>query len=264
MKTYIKNGEMRGKRSIADAIANAKSNVKNTKEKKVSEIRSKGNTFVKNKKLKVSSKNWLSRHLNDRFVLQSKNDGYLSRAAYKLIEIIDKFDILANFKNKKNVNIADLGASPGSWSQVILNKITNPRLVMIDILPILLDLTGENNIQITADFTDIEIQTQIIDFFNKQKIDLILSDIAPNITGNNELDGFKMSDIVESVLNFAQMQISKNGILVIKMFHYSFNAEFSAKIKKIFKRVKVFKPEASRKTSSEVYVIASEIKEIEK
>ena len=220
-------------------------------------IRGKNVTIVSNKNLKPSSKDWLKRHLNDRFVAQAKIDGYLSRAAYKLIEIIEEFDILPRLKGHGDVNIVDLGCAPGSWSQVILKKVPNARLVMVDLLPLEEELQGDNNIQVVGDFTDPAIQSEIIDFFYQEKIHLIVCDIAPNISGERVTDMLIMQGIMESIVDFAWKNLANNGHLVMKIFHAALTSELHLSIKKSFQGVKIFKPEASRSTSSEVYIVCN-------
>jgi len=250
---YQKNAQTRAKRTISGIINEVKNIKKNRIDKEVHEIRSKKTINILNKNLKPSSKDWLKRHINDRFVSQAKKDGYISRAAYKLTEINQKFKIF----NTQSTNIIDLGASPGSWSEVVLRNFHHKtNLVMVDLLDMKNELEQKNNVFfIKGDFTENAIQSKIMEKFNNQKIHLILSDIAPNISGINAIDSLKMIDILDNIIDFTENNLAKYGNLVFKGFHESVSSELMRKLKKMFTKVKIFKPEASRQSSSEIYVV---------
>ncbi len=200
---------------------------------------------------KLSSKNWLQRQLNDPYVKQSKQDGYRSRAAYKLLEINQKYQIIKN-----NSNILDLGAAPGSWSQIAVEF--NPKKVIaIDLLEIE-NLTDVDFIQ--GDFLDQEVRNKIIDLIGDEKIDLILSDIAPNMTGHKDTDQLRIMAVCEQVLDFAKDILSQKGSLVIKIFQGVGFPEYITELKQLFAKVNTYKPDASRSKSAEIYIVAKDKK----
>jgi 23S rRNA (uridine2552-2'-O)-methyltransferase len=197
------------------------------------------------KKNKIS-KNWIRKQKKDIFVRQSKIEGYRSRAVYKLIEINKKFKILKN-----GISITDLGAAPGSWSQYISRSFKNIKLLSID----LRDMEEVNNThQIIGDFNDIESKNKIKDYF-KSKIDVVLSDMAENTTGNKNLDVISTSELCKEAMFFAKDILKENGTFVCKIFMGSTFKEIMTESKLIFKQIKVFKPSSSRKDSKESFLI---------
>ncbi len=199
------------------------------------------------KKNKIS-KNWINKQRRDIYVRKSKLEGYRSRAIYKLEEINDKFKILHN-----GMSILDLGAAPGSWSQFIVNNFKNIKLVSIDIKKF--DKI-ENVFQITGDFTEEIYKQKILNFF-KNKIDLVVSDMAVNTTGNKNLDSIQTSELCIDAMNFSKDVLKKDGVFVSKIFMGSTFNEIIDESKKTFKINKVFKPSASRKESKESFIICS-------
>lgn len=211
---------------------------------------------VKNKKLKASSKNWVGRHINDEFAHKAKTLGYRARSAFKLIEIEEKYNIFNLGKNYIKGSppplstVLDLGCAPGSWSQVLLNK-TNAKVVGVDLLDIA-PLEGLDFYK--GDFCDPEIQNLLA--FKYGKFDLIVSDIAPNTSGNKSVDSLALIDIVEKEWLFLQNFLNKDGCFVCKVFRSGAEAELLKEMKKRFAILKHFKPKSSRKESNEFYVIA--------
>ncbi|MFO1130276.1 MAG: RlmE family RNA methyltransferase [Rickettsiales bacterium] len=201
---------------------------------------------LKNKNRKVSSNNWIHRHINDQYVQQSKIDGYRSRAAYKLLEINKKFNI---FKN--GLVILDLGAAPGSWSQVVKKLAPYSKVLSIDLLNIE-PISGVTTLQKNLYDDDFN---QIINQFSN-KYDVIMSDIAPNTTGIKSLDHLKIIDICETIFEIAIKNLNEKGILICKFFQGGLQAELLQKFKMHFKKVSHFKPNASRVESKEIYIIA--------
>jgi len=197
---------------------------------------------------KLSSKNWLQRQLNDPYVKQSKIDGYRSRAAYKLMEINNKFNIL-----QKDLNVLDLGSAPGSWSQIILESDPST-LIAIDLLK-MEAISGVEFIQ--GDFLESEVQGEISKILNGQKVDLILSDIAPNTTGHKDTDQLRIVAVAESIFEFQKSVLSREGTMVIKIFQGVGFPEYIKELKQAFKKVNTYKPDASRSGSPEIYIIAS-------
>ncbi|MDR0484280.1 MAG: RlmE family RNA methyltransferase [Alphaproteobacteria bacterium] len=208
-----------------------------------------------NKKRTLSSQTWLRRQLNDIYVKSAKQEGYASRAAYKLIEINDKYKIL-----KPNSKIVDLGAAPGGWSQVaakILFKnpknLETAKLIAVD----LLDITHIEGVEtIKGDFTDTAIIEEIRNKLSGEKANLVMSDMAPNTTGSKSLDHLRIMNLVELTFNFACEVLADNGVMIAKVFQGGTEAKLLAEIKQKFKEVGHFKPPASRKESSEIYLIA--------
>ena len=192
------------------------------------------------------SKNWINKQKRDIYVRQSQVDGYRARAAYKLIEIDEKFKILKN-----GISVIDLGASPGSWSQYISRTVKSGRLVSIDIKSM---EEIENTIQIKGDFTDLDSQEKIKGLF-KSKVDVVVSDMAVNTTGIKDIDAIYTGELAMEAMNFSKEMLVKEGRFVSKIFLGSSFNEIVALGKKIFKEVKVFKPKSSRKESKESFII---------
>ena len=197
------------------------------------------------KKNKIS-KNWINKQRRDIYVKQSKIAGYRSRAVYKLQEIDEKFKI---FKN--GISIIDLGAAPGSWSQYAANKIKNGKILSIDLNEF---QNIENTFQLNGDFTDFNCKSKIKEYFDG-KIDVVLSDMAVNTTGNKDLDSIYTGELCMEAMNFSKEILRNNGKFISKIFMGSGFNEIVMQAKKIFKENKVFKPAASRKSSKESFII---------
>ncbi len=202
------------------------------------------------KKNKIS-KNWLNKQKRDIFVRQSKIEGYRSRAVYKLIEINEKFKILKN-----GYFLADLGAAPGSWSQYISKNFKNIKLVSIDLKEM---NEIENSYQIVGDFNDQKYQKKIKDYFNS-KIDVVLSDMAENTTGNKNLDVISTTELCKEAMLFSKDILKNSGTFVCKIFMGSTFNEIMTESKMIFKQIKVFKPSSSRKNSKESFIICKSLR----
>ena len=197
------------------------------------------------KKNKIS-KNWIIRQKRDIFVRQSKIEGYRSRAIYKLKEIDEKFKI---FKN--TTLIIDLGAAPGSWSQYIIRQYKKSLVLAID----LLDFEHIDKVnKIVGDFTKSENKEKIKNFFNK-KVDVVISDMAVNTTGNKNLDAIVTGELCIEAMEFAFEMLDKKGKFVSKIFMGSSFNEIVADAKKKFREVNIFKPLSSRKDSKESFII---------
>ena len=197
------------------------------------------------KKNKIS-KNWINKQRRDIFVRKSKVEGYRSRAVYKLQEIDDNFKI---FKN--GISVIDLGAAPGSWSQYASKKIKNGKILSID----LLDFEKIDKIfQLKGDFTNDKVKEKIKNYFNA-KVDVVISDMAVNTTGNKNLDSINTSELCIEAMNFSKDILKKNGKFVSKIFMGSTFNDIIKESKKIFIENKVFKPAASRKDSKESFII---------
>lgn len=211
------------------------------------------------KKKKPSSQKWLLRHLNDSYVAKSKIDGYRSRAAYKLIDINNKFKLF-----KKGMNVIDLGAAPGGWSAVAAKLIGSDnidaknKLIAIDLLAID-ELPGVVFYQ--KNFFDDDIKDLIQKNLDGNLIDVVLSDMAANTTGHKSTDNLRTVMLCEAAFEFAVQLLKPGGHFVAKIFRGGAEGELLDRAKRNFKKVKHFKPDASRKESSEFYLIAMDKKE---
>ena len=192
------------------------------------------------------SKNWINKQKRDIFVRQSKVEGYRSRAVYKLIEINEKFKVLKN-----GISLVDLGSAPGSWSQYISRNFKNIKLLSIDLKEM---EEIDNTHQIIGDFTGNVPQKKIKDYF-KSKIDVVLSDMAQNTTGNKNLDVFSVTELCKEAMFFAKNILKNNGSFVCKIFMGSTFKEIMKESKLIFKQIKVFKPSSSKKNSKESFIV---------
>jgi 23S rRNA (uridine2552-2'-O)-methyltransferase len=197
------------------------------------------------KKNKIS-KNWINKQKKDIYVRQSKVDGYRARSVYKLIEIDEKFKIF-----KGGMNIVDIGAAPGSWSQYASKKVKNGKIISIDLKEM---EEIPNTIQIHGDFTQEKTQNEIKSHLNKG-LDLVMSDMAVNTTGIKNVDSIQTGELCKEAMIFSQNIILKNGYFISKIFMGGTFNEIVALGKKIFKEVKVFKPKSSRKDSKESFII---------
>ena len=202
------------------------------------------------KKNKIS-KNWINKQRRDIYVRKSKVDGYRSRAVYKLIEIDKKFNILKN-----GISLVDLGAAPGSWSQYASQHIKNCKILSIDIK----DMENIDKVhQIKGDFTQKNYQQLIKNYF-KLKIDVVLSDMAENTTGNKNVDSISTGELCKEAMYFAKEILNEKGVFVSKIFMGSTFNEIISESKSIFKESKVFKPMSSRKDSKEIFIICKLLK----
>ena len=204
------------------------------------------------KKNKIS-KNWLINQRKDPFFRQSKIQGYRSRSAFKLIEMNKKFKFL-----KKNLSLLDLGSCPGGWSQVVNKEIIGGKLLAVDIKP----MEKINNVDfIKGDFRDSEIYEKIKLYFNN-KIDVVLSDMAANTSGNKSLDAYQTGQLCLDAMSLATKILTKEGVFLSKMFMGSIYNEINEKTKKCFKKVVKYKPLSSKKESKEIYVFCKGILKI--
>ena len=195
------------------------------------------------------SKRWLAEHRSDEYHKKSKQDGYYARSAYKLLHINEKFKI---FKNVRSV--LDLGASPGSWLQVSVSQLksSNPKIMGVDrkrIKPI--EGVKHLHMDVYSDQLDEEIQT----FFTKG-IDLVLSDLAPNTSGNKTLDSARSIDLVMRAYEVARSHLRPKGKFIAKLFQCYEMGEVKRDLEKNFEKVQFFKPKASRQHSRELFLIA--------
>ena len=195
-----------------------------------------------------SSGAWLREHHDDKYVLQARRDGYRSRAVYKLIEIQQKDQVL-----KPGQFVVDLGAAPGGWSEYAAQFIGRKgRLIAVDLLPID-PIAGAEIIQ--GDFTEDDILDQILNLCEGQKIDLVLSDMAPNLSGMDSVDQPKSMYLAELALELARDNLIENGQFVTKLSQGEGFDSYKKSLNQVFKSVKLRKPDASRPRSREIYTI---------
>ena len=202
------------------------------------------------KKNKIS-KNWINKQRRDIYVRQSKIEGYRARSVYKLIEINEKFKIF-----KSGMTVVDIGAAPGSWSQYVSRIMKNGKIVSIDLKEM---ENIKNSFQIKGDFTEPIIQRKIKNHLNKQA-DVIMSDMAVNTTGIKSIDSIQTGELCKEAINFSTEIISPNGFFISKIFMGGSFNEIVAAGKKIFKELKVFKPQSSRKDSKESFIICKNLR----
>ena len=202
------------------------------------------------KKNKIS-KSWVIRQRRDKYVRQSKLEGYRSRAVYKLKELDEKFKIIKN-----NLSILDVGSAPGSWTQYLSEKSKGSKIMSID----LKDVEKIKDVyHVVGDFLDDKNQKIITDYFPK-KIDLIVSDMAVNTTGNKNLDSIQTGELSLSAMYFAIGMLRPKGIFLSKIFMGSTFNEIVENAKKNFKESKIFKPPSSRKDSKESFIICKNLR----
>jgi 23S rRNA (uridine2552-2'-O)-methyltransferase len=198
----------------------------------------------KSKRVKKSN-TWKIKQHRDQFFKKSKTLGYRSRASFKIIELNKKFKFI-----KKNSNLLDLGSYPGGWSQIASGIITNGKILSIDIkemMPIKNVKFLKNNI------LEESTKYKIIEYF-KDKLDVIISDMAADTTGNKSLDSIRTNQLCADTINFSKSMLKPKGVLVSKLFMGEDFIEVKNLAKSIFKNVNFFKPESSRRDSKETYL----------
>ncbi|MDY6407230.1 MAG: RlmE family RNA methyltransferase [Pseudomonadota bacterium] len=206
----------------------------------------------RDKKRSASSAKWLQRQINDPYVAEAHKQGYRGRAAFKIIELNDQFHF---FKVGKRV--VDLGCAPGGWSQVAVKMVKstpeNPLVVGMDLLPAD-PIAGASLIQM--DFTTDEAPKKLKELLGGHQADIVMSDMAANTTGIHSIDHLRIMGLLEMAYDFAVQVLAKDGVFIAKIFQGGTENEFLARMKRDFQTVKHAKPNASRKDSSEFYVIA--------
>lgn len=205
-------------------------------------------TKITNQKLSKSSRAWMREHLDDPFVKKAQKEGYRARAAYKLLEIHEKHRLI-----KPGMTVVDLGAAPGSWSQVAGKLVGSKGLVIAsDILEMaaLPDVTF-----LQGDFREQEVFDELLNILNGRVVDLVISDMAPNTSGNKAVDQPRQIYLCELALDFAQKVLSADGQMVVKVFQGTGFDEFRKQMVDSFDVIKTMKPAASRARSKEVFLI---------
>lgn len=202
----------------------------------------------KNKRSKSSGR-WMKEHFDDPYVKQAQKEGYRSRAVYKLLEIDERDHLL-----KPGMCVVDLGAAPGSWSEVVVQKVGHKgRVVALDILP-MDSLAGVEFIQ--GDFQEQEIYDKLLETLDKQPVDLVISDMAPNISGLKAVDQPRSMYLAELALDLARKVLKKDGDFLVKVFTGEGLDAYKKDVRTSFKKIIVRKPKASRPRSPEIYLLA--------
>lgn len=197
-----------------------------------------------------TSKSWMAEHVNDPFVQRAKSEGWRARAAYKLMEIDDKDKLI-----RPGMIVVDLGAAPGSWSQVANKRVGEVgRVFALDLLP-MEPIPGVEFMQ--GDFHDEEFVERFEEILGGRQVDLVMSDIAPNISGIPSSDQARSVYLAELALDFAQKHLAQGGRFLVKVFQGEGFDAFRKQMESDFKSVLVRKPQASRGRSSEVYLLGS-------
>ena len=198
-----------------------------------------------------SSKQWLKEHFDDAYVKRSQEEGYRSRAVYKLLEIQDKEGII-----KAGMTVVDLGAAPGGWSQVVADLVGGQgNVIASDILP-MEGLAGVEFLQ--GDFTEDAVFKQLLSMLPEEGADLVLSDMAPNMSGMRDIDQPRAIHLAELALDMARSILKPGAYFLVKTFQGAGFEEFQRETEQSFKSVKARKPRASRARSREIYLLAAD------
>ena len=199
---------------------------------------------------KSKNRSWIQRHVKDPYVKQSQVDGFRSRASYKLLEIVEKDRLI-----RSGMTVVDLGSSPGGWSQVASSLVgASGSVVALDISP-MDPVSGVEFIQ--GDFTEDATWGRLQQLVKNRSVDLVISDMAPNISGSQEIDQPAMIHLAEVSLDLALKSLDARGVFISKLFHGQGFDRFVLEVRKLFNKVSIVKPKASRPKSKEVYIVAS-------
>lgn len=192
-----------------------------------------------------SSKQWLRRHVTDPYVRKAREQGYRSRAAFKLLELNEKERFL-----RPGAVVVDLGAAPGGWSQVAAERVKpGGRVIAVDLLPIA-PITGVTVLR--GDFRD----KAVLEALRGERADAVLSDVAPNLSGIGNVDQARALELAGAAIEFCMQALKPEGVFLVKAFHGEAFQELLARLKESFEKVRVVKPTASRGESSETYLVA--------
>ena len=202
---------------------------------------------------KSKNRSWIKQHVKDPYVKQAQVDGYRSRASYKLLEIVEKDRLI-----RSGMTVVDLGSTPGGWSQVAARLVGHDgRVHALDILP--MDaIAGVDFIQ--GDFTEESAFEELLTLIENRPVDLVISDMAPNLSGNKAVDQPAVIYLAELALELAGRVLTSNGVFIAKLFQGQGFDPFVLDVRKMFNGVSIIKPEASRSRSREVYLVAKGLK----
>lgn len=207
---------------------------------------------------KKFSKEWIHQHINDPYVKMAQQQGYRARAAFKLIEILDSEKLM-----RRGDIIVDLGSAPGSWSQVARERLVGPggvldgRVIALDILP-MEPIAGVEFLQ--GDFREDEVLNRLREQVGNQLVDVVISDMAPNLSGVSSADSARIQHVCELAMDFSLNHLKPEGALIVKAFHGSGFSQIVEMFKQHFKKVVERKPKASRDRSSETFLVARGLK----
>ena len=197
-----------------------------------------------------TSKQWLKEHFDDVYVRRAQEEGYRSRASFKLLEIQEQDRLI-----KRGMTVVDLGAAPGGWSQVAANLVGDKgQVIASDILPI--DSLPDVEF-LQGDFTEQAVLDSLIKLLKVERADLVISDMAPNMSGMRDIDIPQVMYLAELALDLARTVLKPEGSFLVKVFHGEGYEELQKQLKSSFTSLKVRKPKASRARSSEIYLLAS-------
>lgn len=215
---------------------------------------------MKTKKNKKVNKAWLHDHISDPYVKLAQREGYRARAAYKLKEIDETLRLI-----RPGITVVDLGSAPGAWCQYLQRKLyaastsslNNSRIIALDMLP----MENIENVEfIQGDFREERILQQLQDTLQPSKVDLVISDMAPNLTGIESADAARIEHLIELALEFATQHLKPEGALLVKLFHGSGYSQLVRLFKDQFQVVKPIKPKASRSRSAEIFLVGKRLK----
>lgn len=196
-----------------------------------------------------SSNDWLDEHFNDHYVMKAKEDGYRSRACYKLMEIDDKDKLI-----KPGMTVVDLGSAPGSWSQVAAKRVGDHGLVVASDILAMDGIAGVTFLQ--GDFTEESVFDELMTIIGDRSVDLVISDMAPNMSGMSAVDQPSAMYLVELALDMARQVLKPGGNFAAKVFHGEGFDAYLKDMRSSFEKVVTRKPESSRARSREVYLVA--------
>lgn len=200
-----------------------------------------------------SSSRWLKEHFSDIYVKRARSAGLRARSVYKLLEIQERYRII-----KSNMVVIDLGASPGGWSEYLIQLVgARGKVFALDLLP-MQPVVGVEFVQ--GDFTQDKVVHNLWVRLNGQKVDAVLSDLSPNFSGLSVVDQSRAMDLVERALVFGQLVLKSGGVFLTKVFQGEGFAAFLKSLRHSFREVKVIKPEASRSRSRETFLLAKDFK----
>jgi len=205
-----------------------------------------------------SNPEWIARHINDPYVKRSVAEGFRSRAAYKLAEIDDKDRLL-----RPRMVVVELGAAPGSWTQVVRQRLqardgaVSGRVIALDILP-MEPLPDVEFIQ--GDFHDEAVERQLVDLLAGAPIDVVLSDMSPNLSGIASADSARSVHLAELAADYASKYLQPNGAFLVKAFQGSGYSQYVERLKRVFRSIAIRKPAASRDSSAEIYLLARQLR----
>ena len=202
---------------------------------------------------KSKNRSWIKQHVKDPYVKQSQVDGYRSRASYKLLEIVEKDRLI-----RSGMTVVDLGSAPGGWSQVAARLVGHTgRVHALDLLP-MDSIAGVDFIQ--GDFTEEDIFDELLKIIENRPVDLVISDMAPNLSGNKAVDQPAVMYLAELAVELAEKVLTINGVFIAKLFQGQGFDPFVLQVRKLFNGVSIIKPDASRSRSREVYLVAKGLK----